>query len=95
MMLAVRLSLTAGALLMAGLLTTPDARAQNYPWCAEYSEDMGGSRNCGFVSFSQCMATIQGMGGFCDENNTYAPPPGPHNGPASAPRTYKRHKKTS
>jgi hypothetical protein len=54
------------------------AQAQNYPWCAQYSGTMGGSMNCGFVSFDQCMATVRGMGGFCILNNTYIPPPGPH-----------------
>jgi hypothetical protein len=34
--------------------------------------------NCGFVSFNQCLATVSGIGGFCIQNNTYRPPPGPH-----------------
>jgi len=53
------------------------ADAQNYPWCAQYSGDMGGAMNCGFVSFDQCMATVRGIGGFCIQNNTYVPPQGP------------------
>jgi hypothetical protein len=58
-------------------LGTP-ARAQNYPWCAQYmGGDTGGGMNCGFVSFEQCMATVRGMGGFCMANNTYVPPAGP------------------
>ena len=55
------------------------AEAQNYPWCAQYSGGVdGGGMNCGFISFDQCMATVRGMGGFCMQNNTYVPPPGPH-----------------
>lgn len=54
------------------------AEAQNYPWCAYYGGHMGGSSNCGFTSFEQCMATLSGMGGFCDRNTQYVPPPGPH-----------------
>jgi Protein of unknown function (DUF3551) len=54
------------------------AQAQNYPWCAYYGagED-GGGTNCGFVSFEQCMATLSGMGGFCNRNTQYQPPAGP------------------
>jgi hypothetical protein len=54
------------------------AEAQNYPWCAQYSGRGGGAMNCGFVSFDQCMANVRGIGGFCFQNNTYVPPPGPH-----------------
>ena len=48
------------------------AQAQNYPWCAQYS-GLGGT-NCGFTSFQQCMATLAGMGGFCNANTQYVPP---------------------
>jgi hypothetical protein len=54
------------------------AKAQNYPWCAEYAGTPDGPVNCGFVSFEQCLATVRGVGGFCVRNNTYQPPPGPH-----------------
>jgi hypothetical protein len=57
------------------------AQAQNYPWCAQYSGRGGGAMNCGFTSYAQCMATIQGAGGFCIQNNTYQPPPGPRSQP--------------
>jgi hypothetical protein len=53
------------------------AKAQNYPWCAVY--DTGAAaQNCGFVSFDQCMATVRGIGGFCQRNDWYRPPSGPH-----------------
>ena len=61
----------------AAAFGTP-AEAQNYPWCAQYSGRGGGAMNCGFVSFNQCLATVSGIGGFCFQNNTYQPPPGPH-----------------
>jgi Protein of unknown function (DUF3551) len=58
-----------------GLVT--EAKAQNYPWCAVY--DTGAAPlNCGFVSFEQCMATVRGIGGFCQRNDWYRPPSGPH-----------------
>jgi hypothetical protein len=53
------------------------AEAQNYPWCAIYS-DMGGGTNCGFTTFQQCMETARGMGSLCQPNTQYVPPPGPH-----------------
>jgi hypothetical protein len=52
------------------------ALAQNYPWCAYISTGDGNATNCGFVTREQCMATISGMGGHCEPNNTYVPPQG-------------------
>jgi hypothetical protein len=61
------------------------AEAQNYLWCALYSGgDVGGATNCGFTTFQQCMATVSGIGGFCQLNDTYHPPGG-------APSRYKSH----
>jgi Protein of unknown function (DUF3551) len=59
------------------------AQAQNYPWCAQYS-GLGGT-NCGFTTFQQCMATLAGMGGFCNANTQYVPPAG-----SSAPRARRQ-----
>ena len=43
-----------------------------YPWCAqEGGGEEGGGRNCGFVSYEQCMETIRGMGGSCEPNLFY------------------------
>jgi hypothetical protein len=54
--------------------TAAPAQAQNYPWCAQYAMgDDGGGTNCGFVSYEQCMATLAGMGGFCNRNTQYRP----------------------
>jgi hypothetical protein len=48
------------------------AQAQNYPWCAIY--DVGDAAyNCGFVSREQCLATVRGIGGFCNANTQYVP----------------------
>jgi hypothetical protein len=47
-----------------------------YPWCARY----GGGRLspgvpiCGYTSYRQCMASVQGMGGYCEQN--WPPPAG-------------------
>jgi Protein of unknown function (DUF3551) len=51
---------------------TPSAgQAEPYPWCAAYSGGRGGGRNCGFVSYAQCMDTVRGIGGFCEQNLFY------------------------
>jgi hypothetical protein len=57
----------------------PRAQAQNYPWCEYLGGGMsGGGRNCGFVSFEQCMDSARGNGSDCRVNTQYDPPPGPH-----------------
>ena len=65
------------------------AQAQNYPWCAEYAGGvMGGARNCGFSTYEQCMATLSGIGGFCNRNTQYVPG---HGGPGSGYRARRKH----
>lgn len=76
-----KLSLVVFAILTAAVAFTVPAAAQNYPWCAQYGGRDSGASNCGFVSFAQCMATVGGIGGFCERNNQYVPPPGPHPNP--------------
>ena len=61
-----------GIFLVAGAVCTP-AQAQNYPWCAVYGGGMGGSSNCGFSTYGQCMAALSGNGGFCNRNTQYVP----------------------
>jgi hypothetical protein len=61
------------------------AEAQNYPWCAYYGGKEGGGTNCGFTTFQQCLDTVSGIGGSCNRNTQYVPPPGPH------PSTRIRH----
>ena len=81
-----RTSLFALALFAATATFGSHADAQNYPWCARYGNGFGGT-NCGFTTFAQCMATVSGIGGFCQENDWYHPP-----APAAAPRHgHSRH----
>jgi hypothetical protein len=61
------------------------AEAQNYPWCANYGSGFG-AENCGFSTIQQCMEDVSGIGGFCEPNTQYQPPPGPH------PQQWARHK---
>ncbi len=61
----------------------------NYPWCAYYA--LRGGTNCGFSTFEQCMATVSGVGGYCNRNPSYeayvAPRTAPHR---RHPHTYVR-----
>jgi hypothetical protein len=54
------------------------AEAQNYPWCAYYGGKEESGTNCGFTTFQQCLDTVSGIGGSCNVNTQYRPPPGPH-----------------
>ena len=69
-------------------LVAPTAgQAQTYPWCAQYGGmGGGGGRNCGFVSYEQCMATVSGIGGFCERNSFYTGPETPVRRPKKAVR---------
>jgi hypothetical protein len=70
--LASKLAILVGATAL-GALTATAVHAQNYPWCSQYTGSMGGSMNCGFSTYAQCMANVSGIGGFCIRNDTYQP----------------------
>ena len=61
---------TALAILALSAFAQP-AAAIEYPWCVQYTGNGGGGRNCGFVSYEQCMMTARGAGGFCEQNLFY------------------------
>jgi hypothetical protein len=67
------------ALAIAAIAAGSSVQAEsNYPWCAYYSGgDNGGGTNCGFTTFEQCMATVSGIGGFCQNNDWYHAPAAP------------------
>ena len=67
-----------GVLFVALAAITTPAQAQSYPWCAYYGGRFGGASNCGFSTFQQCLGTVSGIGGYCQPNTTYVPPPGRH-----------------
>ena len=89
---AMKTSLFALALVVVSFAAGSGAKAQNYPWCAFY--DAGDEAIvCGFVSFEQCLATVRGIGGFCDRNNLYqAAAPAIH--PAYRARKNNSHKQS-
>jgi uncharacterized protein DUF3551 len=45
---------------------------------AFYDGHFGGASNCGFGTYEQCLATISGVGGWCQPNTMYVPPPARH-----------------
>jgi hypothetical protein len=65
-----------GTLVLAALALAPmlgsEAHADPYRWCAVYGGRTDGTTtNCGFVTYGQCMATISGIGGWCEPNQFY------------------------
>jgi len=47
--------------------TAAHARHQMAPWCA-YLGSWGGSYDCSYYTFQQCMATASGIGNICLRN---------------------------
>jgi hypothetical protein len=69
-----KLALSGTAALTAlAAFASPAQAAIEYPWCVQYGAGMdgGGGRNCGFVSYEQCMMTARGAGGWCEQNLFY------------------------
>jgi hypothetical protein len=66
--------LLAATLVMSFALAAPARAEIYYPWCAQYGAGGDGGRNCGFSTYVQCMATVSGIGGFCERNSFYTGP---------------------
>jgi len=60
-----RFSLFMLGVFVAVVCAEKPAEAQNGAWCAYYNEGDGGSRNCGFATFEQFLASVRGIGGNC------------------------------
>ena len=72
-----KLLLLVSTILYATAAIIAPASAQNYPWCAQYAGF--GSLNCGYTTYAQCMASLFGNGGVCNQNPQYEPlTPVPH-----------------
>jgi hypothetical protein len=63
------------AFLVALVGAAPSSFAQtayDYPWCAVYgSRTGGGAQSCYYKTYSQCMATMSGIGGTCVRSPYY------------------------
>ncbi len=68
-----RFALFAALGIAAGVaaIPAPAQAAIEYPWCAQYGGDENGGRNCGFVSYEQCMETARGARASCEVNLFY------------------------
>ena len=73
-----RIFFTAVLLLTANLFAgRASAQIPTFPWCAEYSSGSDNRGSCGFYTLEQCKAYINGLGGFCYENQAYVAPVAP------------------
>ena len=55
--------------IVAASFTFDAAKADPYPWCADYTVLGGiGARNCYFMTLGQCRASVSGVGGMCVHN---------------------------
>jgi Protein of unknown function (DUF3551) len=83
----IKLALAAAFAIAAISASPTPAAAIEYPWCVSYGDfDGGGGRNCGFVSYEQCMETARGAGGSCERNLFY-----PGNDTPQRPRKRNSH----
>ena len=65
-----------GALLLL-LVGWTGSNANAAAWCANYDIS---TRNCGFHTYEQCLATIRGAGGWCSPNTYERSQAGPYRG---------------
>jgi len=77
MEMTMRLALTVFALIGTTLLVqsvqVQPAQADPYRYCAVYGGN-DGRESCYFRTFQECLAQIQGVGGFCNNNPWYTGP---------------------
>jgi hypothetical protein len=76
-------------LAVVAFTTVFDARSGAYAqgaWCSWYDAY---TYNCGFYTYEQCLANIQGVGGWCAPNAFYTPRRGQDDPP---PRRKKKTK---
>jgi Protein of unknown function (DUF3551) len=81
-----RLRLALGSALTIAALTMHVSPANAY-WCANYRT---GGTNCGFSTFSQCMESVSGAGGNCNEIRESAPAARPERAPRSVAEPPRR-----
>jgi hypothetical protein len=91
---ATRLFLCIAGIAAAAAGMTIHAEAQNYPWCSNFAD--GAGTNCGFSTQQQCMTTIAGSGGYCEQNNQYkSSAPAPHADVGAQSQRPRRHRRQS
>jgi hypothetical protein len=79
----------ASILMLTAVAAFDTAKADPYPWCAEYTGGaLGGASSCYFMTIEQCRATVSGVGGYCSPNPFYSGPPVQGQTPRRRPRYY-------
>ena len=73
MRLILKSMLVAGGIMTSGLTAGHAQSAYDYPWCAVYT-NRSGAQACYYASYAQCMATMDGIGGFCMRSPYYRGP---------------------
>jgi hypothetical protein len=66
----------------AALAVDGHSAAQAASWCASYKGGAGTS--CGFATFEQCLASVSGVGGTCNQNPLELGRPAPGGAPGRA-----------
>jgi opacity protein-like surface antigen len=78
-------SMMAAVALAAAFVGAPQAASAqspySYAWCAKYYT-RGTPTSCYYATYSLCMATVSGIGGYCFLNPGYR-------GAAASPRRYR------
>src|SRR6516164_1946196 len=74
------------AILLGLLLIVSPLHAQNYPYCAQYSD--GSSLDCSFSMLSMCNQSVSGVGGICILNPRAPGPSAADAGPPPFNATY-------
>jgi len=74
------------AILLGHLLIVSPLHAQNYPYCAQYSD--GSSLDCSFSTLSMCNQSVSGVGGICILNPRAPGPSAADAGPPPFNATY-------
>ena len=73
MRLILKSMLVGGGIMASGLTMGHAQSAYDYPWCAVYT-NRSGAQACYYASYAQCMATMDGIGGFCMRSPYYRGP---------------------
>jgi Protein of unknown function (DUF3551) len=58
-------------LVLADMQPSSAQQAITYPWCLDHGSSEGYFTTCAFNTYSQCVQTGRGDGGFCYPNPAY------------------------
>jgi hypothetical protein len=73
------------AVMATAVSSVAHAQGRYYPWCARHDPWV---IVCGYDTYRQCMATVLGEGGICQQN-VASPPVAPARAVKRKPRRYR------